>query len=196
MRRVFIIRKDLHLKPGKLSAMIGHLCEAFWTNLMKAGHIEDNESKTLPAIDDYDGNVHIAVYKDPDLMEMSIKAYEAGLTNFTYKPKDSRKTVTVQFEVPKDVWEKYVNGIFRKTICECRNLNQLKKAEAIALELGLKKNVDFGYINDRCFTDLTPENPDGTCTIGIWFRPLEDDIAHKISKKFQLYREEHATNRV
>jgi len=36
MRRVFIIRKDLHLKAGKLAAMVGHCCEAYWTNLLKA----------------------------------------------------------------------------------------------------------------------------------------------------------------
>jgi len=35
MRRVFVIRKDLHLKPGKLSAMIAHCAEAYWTNLLK-----------------------------------------------------------------------------------------------------------------------------------------------------------------
>lgn len=49
------------------------------------------------------------------------------------------------------------------------------------------KGVDYDYINDNCLTDLTPENPDGTCTIGMWFAPLEDDIAHQISKKFKLY---------
>lgn len=93
--------------------------------------------------------------------------------------------------VPIDVWNDYVNGIHRKTICECKNKNQLAKAEQIAKELGLVKNIDFGYVNDPCFTDLTPENEDGTCTVGIWFKPLPDEIAHKISKKFQLYRDEH-----
>lgn len=195
MRRVFIIRKDLHLKPGKLSAMIGHLCEAFWINLMKAGYIEDNEFMTLPAEEVYgDRKVGPALYRHPLLYKLSKEAFDRGEKTFTALAEDSRKTVSIQLEIPKDIWTEYVNGIFKKTICECRNLNQLKKAEAIALELGLKKDADFGYINDSCFTDLTPENPDGTCTVGIWFRPLEDDIAHKISKKFQLYREEHVVN--
>lgn len=47
MRRLFIIRKDLHLKPGKLSAMIAHCAEAYWTNLLKASLVEDNEFDTL-----------------------------------------------------------------------------------------------------------------------------------------------------
>lgn len=52
MRRVIVIRKDLHLKPGKLAAMVGHCCEVYWTNLMKLyahlGQMKDNEFVTLP----------------------------------------------------------------------------------------------------------------------------------------------------
>lgn len=197
MRRVFIIRKDLHLKPGKLAAMIAHCAEAYWTNAMKAGNIKDNEFDTLPAIEIYDnGKKGPALYKHPLVFEMSKKAFEAGESRFKYKPEGSRPTITVQFEVPKDIWNDYVNGIFTKTICECKNLNQLKKVEIyindVCLELGVKlvEGVDWGYINDKCLTDLTPENKNGTCTIGVWFRPLPDDIAHRISKKYQLYRDE------
>ena len=65
------------------------------------------------------------------------------------------------------------------------------KAKTIAEELGLVENMDFGFINDCCLTELTPENEDGTCTVGIWFKPLDDEIAHKISKKYQLYKGEN-----
>lgn len=34
MRRLFIIRKDLHLSSGKLAAMVGHCAEAYWTRLI------------------------------------------------------------------------------------------------------------------------------------------------------------------
>lgn len=151
MRRVFIIRKDLHLKPGKLAAMVSHCAEAYWTNLLR------NASVANP-------------------VEVSANGNE-----FTFR-----------VSVDKDVWTQYVCGIFTKTVCEARNRNQLAKAEALAKEQGLVFGVDYGYINDRCLTDLTPENPDGTCTVGIWFKPLPDDAAHTISKKFQLYRDEHA----
>ena len=57
--------------------------------------------------------------------------------------------------------------------------------------LSRRDRVHYGHINDSCKTDLNPENDDGTCTIGMWFKPLPDDVAHKISKKFQLYRNEH-----
>lgn len=157
MRRVFIIRKDLHLKPGKLSAMIAHCAEAYWTNLLK----NDFKQSVEDGLDDQntDDVVGFPVYVD------------------------------------YNIWHEYVNGIFTKTVCEARNINQLKKIEIyindIKSELGIKlvEGIDWGYINDRCLTDLTPENPDGTCTVGVWFKPLPDDIAHRISKKFPLYRD-------
>ena len=194
MRRVFIIRKDLHLGPGKLAAMVGHCCEAYWTNLLKAyaafGCIKDNEFVTLPAKETYgNGKVGPALYKHPTLMKLSQEAFDAGKDSFTTHEENPKKTVTLTVTLPKDIWNNYVNDIFTKTICECKNLNQLKKAEAIAKELDLVETLDYGYINDKCLTDLTPENEDGTCTVGMWFRPLEDDVAHKISKKFPLYRD-------
>lgn len=33
-RRLFIIRKDLNLKPGKLAAMVGHCAESYWTRMI------------------------------------------------------------------------------------------------------------------------------------------------------------------
>jgi peptidyl-tRNA hydrolase len=146
MRRLFIIRKDLHLSPGKLAAMVAHCSEAFWTRIIK------NNLEVIPGPE---GNMYRlnSVFLDTDIVEQ------------------------------------YICGIFTKTICEARNLNQLKKAENIANELGLVKGSDYDYINDKCLTELTPENEDGTCTVGIWFKPLNDEVAHKISKKFPLYRD-------
>lgn len=137
MRRLFIIRKDLHLSAGKLAAMVGHCAEAYWINLIK-------ESM-------YGGECFL--------------------------------------NIDKDIYEQYINGIFTKTICEAKNLNHLMKAKEIAEKLGLVQGIDFDFIKDKCLTELTPENEDGTCTVGIWFKPLDDEIAHKISKKYQLYHD-------
>ena len=59
----------------------------------------------------------------------------------------------------------------------------------LAKEQNLVEGLDYGFINDKCLTDLTPENEDGTTTIGIWFKPLPDEVAQAISKKFPLYRD-------
>ena len=144
MRRLFIIRKDLHLSAGKLAAMIGHCAEAYWTNLIK------NKSD--------------------------------------FELKGSQDIIYATITLDKNIYDNYINDKFVKTICEAKNLNQLLKARTIALELGLTEGIDFGLINDACLTELEPENGDGTCTVGIWFKPLDDEIAHSISKKYQLYK--------
>ena len=55
-------------------------------------------------------------------------------------------------------------------------------------QLGLIENVHYGLIYDACLTELTSEEENGTTLTGIWFCPLKDDVAHYISKKYQLYR--------
>lgn len=94
--------------------------------------------------------------------------------------------------VTPETWEDWICGIFTKTICEAKNKNQLLKAVTIAQELGLKENEDYFLIKDACLTELEPEEVDengvGRVLTCIGFKPLPDDIAHKISKKFQLYK--------
>ena len=190
MRRIFIIRKDLHLKPGKLAAMIGHCAEAYFTNLIKSASVKDNEFDVLPTrtLDAPDKPI---LYRHPDVYQACIDALSKGEDHFKWKPEDSRPTISVSFEIPKDIWNDYINGIFTKTICEARNLDNMKKrALPVVEELGLKEGADWGYINDKCLTDLVPENEDGTTTIGMWFKPLKDEDAFKISKKFKLYKDE------
>ena len=145
MRRLFIIRKDLHLSAGKLGAMVAHCAEGYWLWLIKRNLMEQ------------DGKVHVS------------------------------------FDLDREIYDDYLNGRITKTICEAKNLNKLLQAREMALNLGLVENQDFGMINDACLTELTPEwvdeNGEGRCTVGIWFKPLKDDVAHSISKKFQLYKD-------
>lgn len=151
MRRIFIIRKDLHLTAGKLAAMVGHAAELYWIELFKSSFIDDT--------------------------------WERGPEG-TAVP---MKRINVEVSIP--IWEHYINDIYTKTICEARNLNGLKRAQMMAKDLDLKENEDYGFINDKCLTELKPENEDGTTTVGMWFAPLADDVAHKISKKFPLLKD-------
>ena len=104
------------------------------------------------------------------------------------KPIDDARGYTASIVIPKDVYEQYVCGMFVKTVCEARNKNHLLKAKTIAEGMGLVEGVDFGLIYDKCLTELVPEEEDGTTLTGIWFAPLDDERAHAISKKYQLYR--------
>lgn len=91
----------------------------------------------------------------------------------------------------KDMFEQWIDGPFTKTVCQAKNKNQLMKAITIAEELGLKEGEDFFLIKDNCLTDLEPEEIDdtgvGRTLTCIGFRPLPDETAHAISKKFHLY---------
>ena len=124
MRRLFIIRKDLHLSAGKLGAMVAHCAEGYWISLIRKN------------ITEQDSKIHAS------------------------------------FDIEREIYDDYLNGRITKTICEARNLNM---------------------INDACLTELTPEwvdeNGEGRCTVGIWFKPLKDEVAHDISRKYQLYRD-------
>lgn len=94
--------------------------------------------------------------------------------------------------VTPEVWDEWICGIFTKTVCEARNYNQLMKAVSIAQELGLSEGTDYFLIKDACLTELEPEEVDengvGRVLTCIGFAPLPDEIAHLISKKFQLYK--------
>ena len=96
------------------------------------------------------------------------------------------------FLLDKDIYEQWFKGAFVKTVCEAKNRSQLMKAAAIAEEMGLKEGQDFFLIKDNCLTELKPEEIDengiGRTLTCIGFRPLPDDIAHQISKKYQLYK--------
>lgn len=101
-------------------------------------------------------------------------------------------SIELTFESTYDIWQDWFQDIYTKTICEAKNKNHLLKAVSIAKELGLREDKDFFLIKDRCLTELTPEEVDEDglgCTLtAIGFKPLEDEIAHKISKKYQLLK--------
>ena len=115
---------------------------------------------------------------------------EAYWTNLI---KDSMHGDDCFLNIDMEIYNNYINGIFTKTICEAKNLNQLMKAKAIAEELGMVEGKDFSVIADCCLTELKPEYIDengmGRTIVGIGFKPLPDEIAHKISKKYQLYKD-------
>ena len=102
------------------------------------------------------------------------------------------KKCEMTFETTWEIYDKWITDIFTKTICEAKNLNHLLKAKKIAEELGLEEDKDFFIIKDNCLTELTPEEIDeegiGKVITCIGFKPLDDETAWKISKKYQLYK--------
>lgn len=120
--------------------------------------------------------------------------YAAG--DYEERLDDNNGHQTAYYHIPvnidKDIFDGWINGSFTKTVCEAKNLNGINKAKQIADEMGLKEGSDYFVIRDNCLTELTPEEVDengiGRTVTCIGFKPLADEEAHKISKKFQLYR--------
>ena len=101
-------------------------------------------------------------------------------------------TVGIYAEFPTGVFDEWIDGPFVKTVCRAKNLNDLMKAVKLAEELGLKEDEDFFLVKDACLTELEPEEIDengiGRTLTCIGFRPLPDELAHQISKKYQLFQ--------
>ena len=134
-KQIIIVRKDLNLSPGKLSAQVSHASMAFINQF-----IENNIG--------IDGNIN------------------------------------AQFD--KDIFKYWMGNGHTKCVLRAKNKTQLLKAKTMAEELGLIENKDFWLIRDRCYTELEPEENGTTLTV-IGFRPMDDELADKIGKKFQLY---------
>lgn len=121
--------------------------------------------------------------------KLAAQCCHASLSFITYP---MRETHSNYFSFDTKVFNDWICGIFTKTICEAKNKNQLMKVVEIAKELNLVENKDYFFIRDACLTELEPEEYDengvGRVLTCVGFAPLPDDIAHKISKKFQLYK--------
>lgn len=114
-------------------------------------------------------------------------------TNVTEMTDETGETCyKAEYTFSKEVYEDWICGIFTKTVCAAKNRNHLLKAKTMAEELGLEEEKDFFLIRDRCLTELEPEEVDdagiGWTLTAIGFKPLDDETAHKISKKYQLYK--------
>lgn len=46
-RRLFIMRKDLHMSAGKLAAQVGHCAEAYWLRLIRKSLTDQGESERV-----------------------------------------------------------------------------------------------------------------------------------------------------
>lgn len=204
-RQVIILRKDiLAINSGKAIAMGCHCAMAFLTNKIRQNIIKvANENRCRAydyrLVDDKYIKTHME-YRRDDLTKWAKEAFERGEDYFYTKPVNpSNPYGRLELCEPtyfykcdltfnQDLYEQWIDGSFVKTVCEARNKNHLLKVKTIAEELGLVEGTDFGEIRDNCQTVLEPEDSDGRTLVGIWFAPLADETAHKISKKYQLYK--------
>lgn len=209
MRQLIIARKDLGMSPGKLSAQVAHASMAYFTHLIKSSikKVMDPEFECRRVYDPFSKEKRIVPYRHPSLYQWCTEA-EINGQNYFYTKKISEENGFSNLELVNkndityhykstlnfdpDVYENWINDIFTKTVCEAKNRNHLLKAVDKAKELGLEEGKDFFLIKDNCLTELEPEEIDengvGRTLTCIGFRPLPDEVAHEISRKYQLYK--------
>ena len=207
-RQLIIARKDLNMSPGKLAAQVSHASMAFLTAQIRQTAKKVWNYYTAPTMkkDLITGEISPQLFRHPDLAKFADEARAKGLSTFTYRPVNAdnpygrmerceneydkyRSTI----DIPRDVYEQWIQGSFTKTICEARSRDHLLTAIKIAHSLDLiEENYDYFLIKDNCLTELEPEETDengvGRTLTCIGFRPLPDEIVWKISKKYQLYK--------
>lgn len=205
MKQLIIARKDLNMSPGKLAAQVSHASMAFLTNGLQKHSKKILDCDSIPAIAyDESGNKYPRLYKRNDLCTWAEEAFKRNEPYVYYRPVNSNDPygklelckpihhyqASINFDI--NVWEDWICGSFTKIICEAKNKYQLEKIIPLARELGLEEGKDFFLIKDNCYTELTPEEIDengiGRTLTCIGFRPLEDEVINKLSKKYQLYR--------
>lgn len=131
----------------------------------------------------------IIVRKDLDMSKgkMAVQVSHAVMAYFSHAIRNAWDDNNIRKFISEDVFNEYINGKFVKTVCQAKNKNQLLKARVLAEDLGLVEGIDFGFIYDACLTELEPEEENGTCLTCFWTAPLEDEVAHKISRKYHLF---------
>ena len=100
---------------------------------------------------------------------------------------NSMNFLPCHFLIQKELYEEWFQGSFTKIVCEAKNKNHLMKVVEVAKTMGLVEGRDFFLIRDNCLTELEPEE-DGRTLTCIGFKPLPDEMAEKLSKKYQLYK--------
>lgn len=157
-KQIIIVRKDLNMSPGKMSAQVSHGSMAFLTNIIrdknniyavKKGEFEPCDAKP-----------------QPDWEEIAGYYFE--------------------YIFDKDLYEQWINGEFTKCVLQAKNKNHLLKAKTLAEGLGMKEGIDFFLIKDNCHTELEPEENGRTLTC-IGFRPMDSEVIDKVGKKYHLY---------
>ena len=205
MRQLIIVRKDLHMSSGKACAQVAHGSNAWFMELIRnnAKYVMDSEFHRMRVYIPGYVDKKMVPYRNPDLYKWCSEAAAQGKDCFYVREISQTKSELVDkndithhykstLRFDPDVYENWINDIFTKTVCEAKNRNHLLKAVDKAKELGLEEGKDFFLIEDNCLTELEPEEIDengvGRTLTCIGFRPLPDDVAHEISRKYQLYK--------
>lgn len=179
-KQIIIVRKDLNMSHGKMAAQVSHASMAFLTTQIR----EKAEKKW--------NRSELAGFFGPLLNGITFGGDGGVKTGHDKNTTDPVKTPRIHYEAAlsfdRNLYEQWIRGSFTKCVLEAKNRERLLQAMETASGLGMKQGIDFFPIYDNCFTELLPEEENGTTLTCVGFRPMASDVIDEIGKKYQLYR--------
>lgn len=195
-KQIIIARKDLNMSPGKLAAQVSHGSMAFLSNMIKEHTARIVLNRGCAWYIDEKGEKVPNYYMRDDMDRWAKETRERGEDYFYYEPVnngrlqlcDMKYYYKTNMDIDISLYENWFNGSFTKCVLEARNKTHLLEAKNIAEELGMVDGKDFFCIYDNCYTELEPEEEDGTTLTCIGFVPMDAEVIDKVGKKYQLYK--------
>lgn len=179
-KQIIIVRKDLNMSHGKMASQVSHASMAFLTTQIR----EKAEKKW--------NRSELAGFFGPLLNGITFGKDGGVETGHDDNNAGSGKTPQIHYEATlsfdRNLYEQWIRGSFTKCVLEAKNRERLLQAMETASGLGMKQGIDFFPIYDSCFTELLPEEENGTTLTCVGFRPMDSDVIDEIGKKYQLYR--------
>ena len=130
-----------------------------------------------------------------ECLKEKIKLDELTIAELSKRAGVGKSTFYRHYKDIYDVYEQLVDGFMERVEALIvraffeKNIT-VKEAMWILMKSGAKRDNELFYAKDAILINysIEIENEDGTTLVGIWFKPLPDEVAHKISKKYQLYK--------
>jgi peptidyl-tRNA hydrolase len=200
MKQVIVIRKDLNMSKGKFGVQVAHASNAFFMDMIKKDlepHYKDGYLRLSSyAVDIEEECENIpAHYCNNTLNDLARKYFNEGKRYFCvcrpsgdiYEEVEEVKCdyYTAHLPLSANLVEEWLDKDYIKIVLSAKNKKELLKIKTKAEESG----VPVFPIYDKCYTELTPEEEDGTTLTSLGFPPLEDVVINPIIKRLQLYKE-------
>ena len=94
----------------------------------------------------------------------------------------------VELDIDKDLFEEWLSECFGKIVLAVDGKDEFNAVIEAAKRQGFVEGKDYFVIRDRCYTELTPENDDGTCSTCIGFRPMDRKVIEPVVGNLPLFR--------
>lgn len=91
-------------------------------------------------------------------------------------------------DIDENLYDKWIEEDYGKVVLAVDGRDELDAVIDRANENNLSEGYDYFVIKDNCYTELEPDNEDGTCTTCIGFRPMPKEDMEPVVGNLPLFR--------